>query len=130
MTMEKIISCFLVGMAALFFSVAEAKEIRYHRGDRRDPFLPLTGPHAVRGDSGVGKDDLPVEGIVFDAKKGSYAVIAGEIYREGENVNGAQLIKVLPDRVILNQQSEEVVVWLREEVLPKDKEKSAKDDAA
>lgn len=127
--MKKVIAYLLAGGAVLFFSVAEAKEIRYHKGDRRDPFLTLVGPHAFRGEGGRGKDDLPVEGIVFDPEKGSYAIIGGEIYREGETVNGAQLIKIFPDRVILNQQSEEVVIWLREEILRKGK-KESKEDAA
>ena len=101
---------------ALFFSVAQAGEIRYDRANRRDPFQPLVGPHALQG-GGTGKDAFPVEGIVFDPPKGSYVLIGGEIYREGDTVNNAQVIKIVPDRVILNQESEEVVIWLREEIL-------------
>lgn len=100
----------------LFFSIAHAEEIRYDRANRRDPFQPLVGPHALRGE-GTGKDAFPVEGVVFDPPGGSYAVIGGEIYREGDTVKDAQLIKIMRDRVILNQHSEEIVIWLREEIL-------------
>lgn len=117
--MTRRIAYFCIAMTALFFSVAEAKEIRYHKGEHRDPFHPLVGPNAYRGGSGLGKKDLLVEGIMIDEKMGAYAVIDGEIYKEGETVNGAQLIKILPDRVIFHQQSEEVVIWLREEVVKK-----------
>lgn len=108
----------ILGLTAwlLFFSIAYAGEIRYDKANRQDPFQPLMGPHALRGEWD-GKDAFPVEGIVFDPQEGSYAVIGGEIYREGDSVNEAQLIKILPDRVILNQQSKEIVIWLREEIL-------------
>ena len=101
----------------LFFPVAAVGEIRYDKGSRRDPFEPLLGPHAFQGARGLGKAAFPVEGIIFDPQEGSYAVIGGEIYREGESVNGAKLIKILPDRVILLQESEQLVIWLREEIL-------------
>ena len=117
--MAKKFACFFVVLSVLFFSIAEAKEIRYHKADRRDPFHTLVGPHAYRGRGGIDKEDLVVEGIMVDEKKGSYAVIGGEIYKEGETVDGAQVIKIFSDRVIFNQQSEEVVIWLREEVLKK-----------
>lgn len=94
----------------LIFSVAEGIEIRYDKADRRDPFAPQTG---VTDTAGTG--ELSVEGIVFDPKGSSYALIRDQIVREGESVGGAQVIKILPDRVIFSQESQEVVVWLREE---------------
>lgn len=107
----------LVGLlgSVLIISIAEAGEIRYDSADRRDPFRPLAGPHALQ--KGGGKDGFAIEGIVFDQKKGSYAVVGGEIYREGDSLKGAQLIKILPDRIIINQQSEEITIWLREEIV-------------
>ena len=103
--------------------MAEAKEIRYDKGNRRDPFVPLIGPHAFRGAAGVGKEAFPLEGVVYDPKRGSYAVIGGEIYREGESINGAKLIKVFQDRVILLQESSEIVIWLREEIFEPEQNK-------
>lgn len=110
-------------LTAFIFSVAEAKEIRYDKGTRRDPFEPLIGPHAPLGSGGVKKEMFPLEGVVYDPLKGSYAVIGGEIYREGESPEGAKLIKVLPDRIILLQESNEIVIWLREEILEKNEKK-------
>ena len=106
------------------FSLAEAREIRYDRGGRRDPFEPLIGPHAFRGGGGIGKEAFPLEGVVYDPNKGSYAVIGGEMYREGESVDGAELIKVFPDRAVLLQESNEIVIWLRDEILEPGPKKS------
>lgn len=101
----------------LFFSIAHAKEIRYDTAQRRDPFIPLRG---VEGGGGGG--ELPIEGIIFDPQKGSYVVVKGEIYREGEEVEGSTVIKILSDRVVFSQESKEVIVWLREEILKKEEE--------
>lgn len=107
----------LIGIC-IIFSVAEAEEIRYDKGNRRDPFLP------VRGSSiGVSttREGLTVEGIVFDPKGSSYALIGGQVYREGESLENAKIVKIMPDRVILLQDSEQVVLWLREEALTEKK---------
>lgn len=103
-------------LSCLIFSVAEAEQIRYDKGNRRDPFEPLIGVAGVRGGIGLGKEAFLLEGLVYDPKKGSYAVIGGEIYREGESVNGAELMEVLPDRAVLLQESSEIVIWLHEEI--------------
>lgn len=110
-------------LTAFIFSVAEAKEIRYDKGTRRDPFEPLIGPHAPLGSGSVKKETFPLEGVVYDPLKDSYAVIGGDIYREGESLDGAKLLKVLPDRIILLQESNEIVIWLREEILEKNEKK-------
>ena len=106
-----------LGIFCLIFSLAQAEEIRYDTRNKRDPFQPLVGPHAFHGMTGRGKGILPLEGVVFDPQKGSYAVIGGSIYREGESIDGAKLVKVLPDRIVMLQETDEVVIWLHEEVI-------------
>lgn len=105
----------------MIFSIAVAGEIGYDKGRRRDPFVPLTGTFGYPGGRAFEPDGGGVEGIVFDPKGGSYAVIGGEIYREGEEVHGAKLIKISSDRVILLEESEEIVIWLRQEMLQEKK---------
>ena len=107
----------------IIFSVAAAEEIRYDKDDRRDPFLPATGAHVGT----LGKEGLTVEGIVFDPKGNSYVLIGGQIYREGESIENAKLIKILPDRAILLQDSEQVVIWLREEALQEKQRENGRD---
>lgn len=115
-------------VSALIFSVAEAEEIHYDKGNQRDPFQPLIGPNAFRGVGSLGKETFPVEGIIFDSKEGSYAILGGEIYREGETVNGVQLVKILPDRILLHRQSEELVIWLHEEILEADQKRENRNE--
>lgn len=100
---------------ALIFSVALAEEFRYDKGVRRDPFISLIGTdksleegHATKGG---------IEGIVFDPKGGSYVVIGGEIYREGESVGEEKILRIGGDRVVFMQDNEETVIWLREEIV-------------
>lgn len=100
-----------------FFSVAAAQEIRYHSADRRDPFIPLVGANWVGRAAGVNPDDLAVDGVVYDPGGDSYALVGGEIYREGESLDGAKIVRILADRVIFLQESKETVVWLREEIV-------------
>lgn len=107
---------FLLIACGTIFPIARADEIRYDKGARRDPFLSLVGPNSGQGQQGWGKGEAAIEGIVYDPKGGSYVIINGEIYREGDNANGANVVRVFPDRVILNQESEQLVMWLREEI--------------
>ena len=104
-------------MSSFIFCLAQAEEIRYDTGGRRDPFQPLIGPNGLRAARVSGKEALQIQGVVYDPYKGSYAVIGGTIIREGETTEGAKLVKVLPDRVVMLQESKEVVIWLREEIV-------------
>lgn len=83
--------------------------------------MPLTGSYGFHESATPGTGTGAVEGIVFDPRGGSYAVIDGEIYREGDGVHGAKLIKIFSDRVILLEESEEIVIWLRQEMLQEKK---------
>ncbi len=114
--MGKLGYIYLVLGCSIIFSIAEAEEIRYDKGARRDPFVAPMDVEAMRAGS-TGHDALSVEGIVFDPKGSSYAVIGGEIYREGESVQGSKILRILPDRVIFFQENEEIVIWLRQEIV-------------
>ena len=109
---------FFVVIFSLIFPIALAKEIRYDSAGRRDPFVPLTGFEAFSEGHG---DSLSVEGIIYDPNGSSYAVIGGEAYKEGQEIEGVKLIRIFPDRVIFLQDNQEVVNWLREEIVQEEK---------
>lgn len=104
-----------VGML-LFFSIASAEEIRYDRPNFRDPFVPLRN---LTGSEAKGSEESILEGIVYDPKGGSYVIINGEIYREGEEVGGSMLVRIFADRIVLQRESQEMELWLHQEFLQK-----------
>lgn len=99
----------------IFFPVVFAEEIRYDSGGRRDPFIPLIGEGGTLK-KGLDPTGLIVEGIIIDPKEGSMALINGELYKEGDHVQNANLIRIFHDRVILAQEDEEKTLWIREEI--------------
>ena len=110
----------LTGSFLLFFFVFTAsvlaEDIRYDKGDRRDPLMPLVGPNGVVLTDKFDSTDLKVEGIIYDPNSESLVLINGEFYKEGDHVNGANVITIFPDRVILEQSDEKKTIWIREEV--------------
>ncbi len=113
-----LIPALLMGTVLLncqYFPVVFAEGIRYDRGGRRDPFVPLIGEGgAIK--KGLDPTGLVVEGIIIDPKEGSMALINGELYKEGDHVQNANLIHIFHDRVILAQEDEEKTLWIREEI--------------
>lgn len=99
----------------LFFSIAEGNQISYDKGDRRDPFVALK-KLASAGLTEGAPGEPTLDGIIYDPTGASYAVFAGEIFREGDEVAGANLIRIFPERVVLQRESQETVIWLHEEV--------------
>lgn len=119
-----VVSIFILSMVtALNLEAQEKPEpegivapLQYVQGDRRDPFLPLIGPDGEVKFS-FNASDILIEGIVFDPNSESMALINGEFYKEGQSVGNANIISIFPDRVLLEQDSEEQVIWLREEII-------------
>lgn len=96
-------------------SVSYAQEIRYDRGDRRDPMIPLIGPGGMV--QKIPSGDFNVEGIIYDPPAGSLVLINGEFYKAGDTLHNATLISIFKDRIILRAEDEEKTLWIREEVL-------------
>lgn len=111
-----------LGSLAVFVRIVSADGIQYDSGGRRDPFVPLVGPDGtiLKKFDATG---LKVEGIIFDPKNGSLALINGEFYKAGDKLQNAVLAQIFKDRVILSQDDQEKVLWLREEGEEEEKEK-------
>lgn len=104
-------SLFVLLILGLYFSPASAEKVQYESSNRRDPLLPLISADGII----VKTTDFSgyhVEGIIYDKREGSMALVNGEYYREGDNIRGAILRKVYKDRVILIEEDEEVTLWL------------------
>lgn len=94
-----------------------AEEIRYDSKGRRDPFAPLVGPDGKIIRNNLDMADFKIEGVIFDPQGGSMVLIDGEFYKEGDNLNGLNIISIMKDRVILAQSKQEKTIWLRDEVV-------------
>ncbi len=78
--------------------------------------IPLIGPGGEIK-KGFNASGLNIEGIIFDPSSGSLVLINGEFYREGDTVSGANVITIFRDRVVLAQDDEEKIIWIREEIV-------------
>ncbi len=101
-------------LSLVIVSTAYAEEIRYDRGARRDPMIPLVGPGGIVQKIPTG--DFNIEGIIYDPPAGSLVLINGEFYKPGDTINRASIISILKDRIILQVQEEQKTLWLREEI--------------
>ena len=115
-----VIVVFIFGLAMMMckFSVAFAEEFIYDSHGKRDPFVSA-GEAYTGGGFGIG--ELRLEGVIVDAQGDSYALVNGEIVREGESLEGFLLKKVETNRAIFDKDGEvlEVVLSQEEEDLKK-----------
>ncbi len=111
------------GFLALFilslmgsFSAQAFADVTYEAGTRRNPFVPLvTEEGSLKNAAKVSTGEYKVEGIIFDPKEGSFALINGRFFKTGDQIDNAQLVSILKDRVVLSVNDSEKTVWLREE---------------
>jgi len=90
-----------------------ASEVVYDAGNRRDPFVPLTGGEntlVTAASSGV-----KLEGIIYDPGERSMAILNGKSYLKGEAVGEATVLKIFKDHVVISAEGEEKTLWIREE---------------
>ena len=89
----------------LFSAFSFAADFGYDSKDKRDPFVPLVGPGALDVVKGLADirsiEYITVNGIVYDEKKGSIAIINGTLLKEGAKVGVIVVEKIEPKKVIL-----------------------------
>src|SRR3989338_7728912 len=87
----------------LHFSLVFADEFHYDSHGKRDPFL---APGVTSSGSVVGRGEIQLQGIVIDEKNGSYAIVNGEIAKEGELFQGFSVKKITPNKVHFEAEGE------------------------
>lgn len=97
---------------ASVFSLAFGEEFRYDSHNKRDPLIaPEVGLSGVQFRQG----GLHLEGVVIDKKAGSYAIVNGQIVKEGTVLNGYLLKKVNANHAIFEKDGETVEAVLRQD---------------
>lgn len=97
-----IILAVIIGAAC----TCRAEEFTYASKGKRDPFTPLIGHGALRQVKGAVEirsvADIELEGIVYDPKGGSMAIINGMPLKEGDQVGAAVIDKIESKKVIVD----------------------------
>lgn len=82
-----------------------AEDFVYNSKGKRDPFVPLAGAGAVyqvKEAADINSiEDVVLEGILYDSKGGSIAIINGIILKEGDQAGIITIDKIEPKKVIL-----------------------------
>ena len=88
----------------------------YEADKERDPLVPLTSKDVARGTHvPAGADEMPaltVDGIIWEPNE-QLALVNGQIVRAGDTVAGAKVKTVHRDRVVLEFQGNEVVLYTK-----------------
>jgi len=112
----KIISGFTFIIILLISRLGWGEEIfKYDSKGKRDPFMPLISEGGVQISDVYGVSsikDIRVEGIVWDDRGGSVAIINGEIVKEGKDIGVLKLLKIEKDGVIFDINGEAVKIDL------------------
>lgn len=96
------------------FSLAFAEEFRYDSHGKRDPFVSPAEAFSVGGHQ-IGHGELHLEGVIIDQKGGSYAIVNGQIVKEGELFEGFLLKKIERNQVFFEKEGEKFDVILRQD---------------
>lgn len=110
------------GLAIIYVLSAGASyaaDFAYASKGKRDPFVPLVGAGAgsqIKEAADMNSiEDVVLEGIVFDDKGGSIAIINGMILKEGDQAGIVTVDKIEPKKVILRIEDSSYEVVLGKE---------------
>jgi hypothetical protein len=88
----------------------------YASQGKRDPFVPLITPAGYLVNLEPEKNaSLHLEGIMFDPKGDSIAIINGELVRAGESIGDAVCASIEPTKVTVIQNNQKIEIELRRE---------------
>jgi hypothetical protein len=91
----------------------------YDAKGKRDPFIPLVTQDGriIEPPKRKEKTEGPpqLEGIIYDPRGASYAVMEGEVFRVGDAAGDYQIIKIEAQKVVLQKAGREFTVELKKE---------------
>ncbi len=101
----------------VFMSAAYAQEQKYsYKQTKRDPFVPLISAAGYLINlEPEDNSTLTLEGIMYDPKGDSVAIINGDLVRVGDTVGDAVLVSVEPTKVTVIKDNQKVELSLRRE---------------
>jgi type II secretory pathway component PulC len=94
-----VVTIFVLSVVAF----AEDQQFVYDSKSKRNPFIPLITEDGrlVKLDKvEVPSGDVTVEGIIFDKKGRSYAIVNGTVVGIGDAIAGYEVLKIQSDKVL------------------------------
>ncbi len=89
----------------------------YDAKGKRDPFIPLVTSEGrlLNLDTQQTKGTLNLQGIIYDAKGVSYAVVNGAVVKIGDTVDGSQVLRIEDKKVVFIKDGNPFEMGLKEE---------------
>lgn len=103
---------------ALFSLLSAQEEFKYNTQGKRDPFIPLVTPDGKLLNpepAENNKQELILEGIIYDKNGISYAIINGSVIKTGEKTGDFQVLKIDKNKVIFIKDGQLSEFKLKEE---------------
>lgn len=105
-------------LVAVSLMAAEERETTfvYDSKGRRDPFLPLVSSegYLINAEPYSDASEVKVEGIIYDPRGNSFAIINTQVVRIGEKVGAFEVLKIEKDKVTLLKDTEKFEIYLKE----------------
>lgn len=89
----------------------------YDAKKRRDPFIPLVTADGriIKLESESDKEEVRLEGIIYESQGLSYAVLNGTVAKIGDVIEGYKVVKIEPSKVILSKSGKNIEIELKKE---------------
>ncbi|HNX82130.1 MAG TPA: hypothetical protein PKL77_08310 [Candidatus Omnitrophota bacterium] len=108
-----LIACVIMPLAAL----AASDDGMYDAKGKRNPFIPLVTPDGrlmnIQDEEAASAVNL--EGIIFDKKGLSYAIVNGEVVKVGNTVGEYQVLKIEEKKVTFIKEGQPLEIELKKE---------------
>jgi hypothetical protein len=94
-----------------------AGEFTYDAKGRRNPFTPLVTADGRLLKSGAEEESggLLLEGIIYDKRGSSYAIVNAEIVKIGDKIGDYQVLKIQENKVVFIKEGEPLEIELKKE---------------
>lgn len=113
---RSIISLAFCSLIFVLYCFAE-QQFAYDARGKRDPFIPLVTPDGrfIKLEKKETNLGLLLEGIIYDERGLSYAIVNGEIVRVSDEVAGYQVLKIEQNKVVFIKSGQTMEIELKEE---------------
>ena len=89
----------------------------YDSKGKRDPFQSLVSPegYLINIEPLSGISEIVIEGIIYDPKGSSFAIINSEVVKSGDAIGGYEVLDIQQNKVTLLKDAEKFEIELKEE---------------